>query len=98
MAPPPAQWAPSPTPEERAAELRDQERALTRAIWLSSLGAIGGCLASLVIALALMGWALHTNDPGYGSIAFFGGLVVGYAGIAVSLARFYIRGENDGWW
>ena len=45
-----------------------------------------------------MGWGLHTKDPGLGEIAVLGGLLVGYTGIVVTLARYYLRGEEAGWW
>jgi hypothetical protein len=45
-----------------------------------------------------MGWGLHTRNPGLGQISFLGGLFVAYAGIVVTLARYYLRGEETGWW
>lgn len=93
-----AEWTPLPTPEERAAQLRVEERATTRDIRRGYVQAILGCVAWLVAGLGLVGWALHTTDPAWGEIAFLSGLIVGYAGITFTLARFYLRGEEAGWW
>lgn len=93
-----ARWARVPSPEERAAELaRDEhltERDVRRALALT----IVGCFVWLLVGLALIGWALHTMDVELGEIAFLGGLIVGYAGMATTLARYYLRGERSGWW
>jgi hypothetical protein len=45
-----------------------------------------------------MAIGLHTTDPDFGQIAFLGGLIVGYAGIIVSFAQYYRRGQDQGWW
>jgi hypothetical protein len=87
-----------PTPAERAAELAEDERAVRREIRHAVVWTLGGCLCSLGVALGLMGWAVHTTDPGSGQIALLGGLIVGYGGIAISVARFYLHGERAGWW
>ena len=87
-----------PTPAERAAELAENERVTRREIRYAVGWTLWGCLVSLGIALGLMGWAVHTTDAGYGQIALLGGLIVGYGGIAISVARFYLLGERAGWW
>jgi hypothetical protein len=87
-----------PTPAERAAELAEDERVTRREVRRAFAWTLGGCLLSLGVALGLMGWGVHTNDPGYGQIALLGGLIVGYGGIATSVARFYLQGERVGWW
>ena len=46
----------------------------------------------------LMGWGLHTTDPELGAIAFLGGLLLAYVGIVVTLARYFLLGEESGWW
>ena len=51
-----------------------------------------------VAGLASIGWAIHTTDPGWARIAFLSGLVIGYTGIVVTLARYYLEGEKAGWW
>lgn len=98
--PPPskATWARIPTPEERATELAYYERLTTRDIRRAFALAVGGCCFWLAVGLVLMGWALHTTDREYGQIAFLGGLLVGYTGMVVTLAKYYLRGERSGWW
>ena len=97
-APSKATWARIPTPEERAAELEHSERLTTRDIRRAFVLAIVGCLFWLSVGLGLVGWALHTTDRDDGQIAFVGGLLVGYTGMFVTLARYYLRGERSGWW
>ncbi len=43
-----------------------------------------------------MGWGLHTNDPDLGQIAWKGGMVVGYAGILVTLIRAHSKAKERG--
>jgi hypothetical protein len=93
-----ATWTRIPTPEERAAELARYEQLTTGDIRRAFALAIASCFFWLAMGLVLMGWALHTTDREYGGIAFLGGLIVGYSGIVVTLARFYRRGERAGWW
>jgi hypothetical protein len=94
----PARWAKEPTPSERAAELAEQERLTSRDIRHAFLQTIGGCFLSLATGLSCIGYGLHTMDPAFGQIAFLGGLLVGYVGITVSLALYYLKGERSGWW
>lgn len=103
MRSPPAQpskptWARIPTLEERAAELARDERLTTGDIRRAFALAVGACFFWLAGGLALMGWAFHTTDRGYGQIAFLGGLIIGYAGMTITLARYYLKGEQSGWW
>lgn len=97
---PPAQarWARVPSPEERAAQLALDERLTGREIRRAFAITIVACVLWLLVGLGLMGWAFHTTDAGTGQIAFLGGLTVGYAGMATTLARYYLRGERSGWW
>ena len=87
-----------PTPQERASELARAEELTTRDVRRSFLLAIGGCVFWVVAGLASIGWAIHTTDPGWARIAFLSGLVIGYTGIVVTLARYYLEGEKAGWW
>ena len=87
-----------PTPDERAAALAEDERITRREVRRAFVRTLGSCLLSLGLGVGLMGWGVHTTDPGYGRIALLGGLIVGYAGIAISLARYYLKGERAGWW
>jgi hypothetical protein len=49
-----------------------------------------------VLGLALMGLGLHLNDPDLGQIAWKGGMVVGYAGILVTLIRWRTKAKDRG--
>ena len=87
-----------PTPQERATEVARAEELTTRDVRRSFLLAIGGCIFWLLVGLASIGLAIHTTDPGWGRIAFLAGLLLGYTGIVVTLARYYLKGERAGWW
>lgn len=87
-----------PTPEERAVEVARAEELTTGDVRRSFLLALGGCVFWLVVALASIGWAIHTTDPGWGRIAFLAGLITGYTGIVVTVARYYLEGQKAGWW
>jgi hypothetical protein len=91
-------WARVPSPEERAAELARDEREVRRDVRRAFIAAIAGCALWLLAGLGLMAWAFHTTDPQLGQAALLGGLIVGNAGITVTLARYYVRGERHGWW
>ena len=97
--PPRGAWrARLPSPEERAAEIERDERLVRREIHSAGLRTLGAVGLSLGLGLTLMAIGLHTTDPGFGQIAFLGGLIVGYTGIVFSFARYYLRGEDQGWW
>lgn len=87
-----------PTPEERAAQLAHEAELTTRDIRRAFLLALGGCIFWLLVGLLAIGWALHTTDAGSGRIAFFAGLLAGYTGVVVTVARYYLKGESAGWW
>ena len=92
------QWARQLSPEERAEELACDERLIRRDVRAAFIWALLGCAFSLAVGLALMGLGLHTTNVQWGGTAFIGGLIVGYTGIVVSLARYYLYGEAHGWW
>jgi hypothetical protein len=50
----------------------------------------------LKIGLYLLGWSVHTLDYLYGRIFFFGGLIIGNAGILYVLLAAYLRLEKSG--
>jgi hypothetical protein len=84
------------SPAERAAELTAAERAFRRRRrrrWARALAGVG---ASLAAGLALIGYALHTADEGWGLIAFWGGLLVGNVGGFVTLLLTYMEAEANG--
>lgn len=57
-----------------------------------ALQVVGWCFAGLFI----MAWAFHINDVQWGRILLALGMLVGYAGMIVTLARAYIRAEERG--
>lgn len=74
---------------ERSAN-RESRRALVRACL--------ECLGSCALGLVIMAFAFHTTDPVLGKVYFYGGMVVGYSGILMSLVGAYRRGEQRGDW
>lgn len=54
------------------------------------------CVAWSAAGLACMAWGLHTSDSQLGSIAWKGGMVVGYAGILITLARAHAKAKERG--
>ena len=88
----------APMPEERAAELARVERLLVRDMRRAFLLTLVACVSWLGVGLALMAWAVHTTNVANGLIAFWSGLLAGYSGIAITLARYYLKGKNEGWW
>lgn len=81
-----------------ARERLEAEREASRSYRWELLRVCVECLASALLGLACMAYALHTTDRGIGAIAWWGGLVVGYGGITIALASAYLRGERRGDW
>lgn len=90
--------APVPTPEQRAAQLHASERAAEGDRLRDMLRTLGSCAAWMLVGLFAIAWALHTEDLTWAGVAFWGGLTTGNAGILVSLALAYRRGEERGDW
>ncbi|HSQ30395.1 MAG TPA: hypothetical protein VLN49_11130 [Gemmatimonadaceae bacterium] len=84
--------------ERIARERLEAERQVSRVYRRELLRVCLECLGSSFLGVFCMGFALHTNDAGYGAIAWWGGMVVGYSGIALSLISAYIRGDRRGDW
>ena len=74
-----------------AAEL-ETERARRRAL----VRAAAWCVAWMLLGLYLLGWSMHTTDFAYGRIAFYGGVIVGNAGIIYTLLNTHRRLEKRG--
>jgi len=78
---------PKLTPEERALEIEQLEtenRAQTRRLYLR----YGAEYAVwFVVGLYLLYWSMHTTDARYATLAFWGGLGVGDAGMLWTLIR-----------
>jgi acyl-CoA thioesterase len=82
----------------RAANLEVDEQFVRRERWRALLVACASCFGGMVVGLALMAWGLHVNDVPLGRSLFFTGLLGGHAIILFVLARFYVVGEQRGWW
>lgn len=54
------------------------------------------CVAWSCVGLVCMAWGLHTTDHEMGDIAWRGGMILGYAGIAFTLARAYTKARERG--
>ena len=87
-----------PTNAERAAELARFERLAEADQLRALLRSLAECFAWCLIGLFFIAWAVHTPDPGWGRIAFFGGLVIGNAGMLFSLCTAALRAEERGDW
>ncbi|MGQ0647470.1 MAG: hypothetical protein ACT4P7_07845 [Gemmatimonadaceae bacterium] len=86
-----------PTPEERGESLRVQEVELRRERRWIFVRAILFCLLCSAAGLTCIAWAVHTTDQQLGLILFWGGLLIGNAGILVSVARALSRAATEGW-
>ncbi|HUQ82120.1 MAG TPA: hypothetical protein VM076_13300 [Gemmatimonadaceae bacterium] len=74
--------------EEHRLANRDTAKATARAVAM--------CVAWSCAGLVCMGWGLHTTDPELGQIAWKGGMIVGYAGILFTLARWHLKAKDRG--
>jgi len=54
------------------------------------------CVVWSCVGLVCMGWGLHTTDKELGQIAWKGGMIVGYAGILVTVARAHLKSRDRG--
>lgn len=86
-----------PTPAERAANLAALEKTVRREIRWAYARAVFLCIVSAAIALGATAWSVHTTDEASGQIAFWGGLLVGNAGIMWTLFATYARAVKEGW-
>jgi hypothetical protein len=78
----------------RAVEHRAAERDKARSLFFTGVM----CLVWCVLGLVSFGLALHTSDAWLGEVFRWTAYVVTYGGIAVTLARAYLRGERRGDW
>lgn len=84
------------SPEERAAQLVEDERGfrrrrLVRALW-RTLGFFGSCAAGL----AFIALSFRTSDRGWGEIWMLTGVLVGNVGIMLTLFLAWRRAARDG--
>jgi hypothetical protein len=84
--------------EEMAVRRREEseraDRDRSRDLVLSGLR----CLAWSLAGVASILWSAHTTDPVAGRVAFWGGVLIGNAGITYTLLQAYRRGETRGDW
>lgn len=95
---PPAQlWRrPKLTLEARALEIEELEKAIktqTRSLYLRYGSEYG---IWLVVGLYLLFWSFHTTDTRYASLAFWGGIGIGDAGMLWTLIRARHDAEKRG--
>lgn len=82
--------------EERRRELAELERDVSHRVRRLYMQTIGGCMFCCALGLLLAGWSMHTNDPGWGAIALWSGLLVGDGGVLVLLIRHFRRSDELG--
>lgn len=79
---------------ERLAAERDARRETRRDFLRASLQCVGFC----TLGLCVMFFAFYVDDLQVGRAFMWGGMVVGYSGIAYTLLSAYRRGEARGDW
>jgi hypothetical protein len=79
---------------EREEAERESRRIALRDLLRASLQCAGFC----VLGLAIMFFAFHVNELLLGRVFFWGGLVVGYAGMSYTILSAYRRGIQRGDW
>jgi hypothetical protein len=72
------------------------ERAAERAVRGALIRAGLLCIAWMLVGLYFLAWSMHTTNEHYGRVAFYGGLIVGNAGILYTLLNTYRRLEKRG--
>ncbi len=82
----------------RAADLEADEVVIRREHRRALLVASAACLGGMCVGLAVMAVGLHVNDRELGQSLVYSGLLGGHAIVLFVLARFYIVGEQRGWW
>lgn len=89
---------PRERPDEEAVRRRAESRAADRDRWLDLLRTGTLCLMWSAIGILAILWSAHTTSVSWGRIAFFGGVLVGNAGIIFTLLAAWRRGEQRGDW
>ncbi|HJQ21994.1 MAG TPA: hypothetical protein VJ867_16740 [Gemmatimonadaceae bacterium] len=79
---------------ERQLAEREAQSVTRRALLRASLEIVVSCLAGLCI----MFFAWHVDDPVLGKAFLWGGMAVGYAGMAFAILSAYRRGVERGDW
>ena len=89
---------PIPTRDERAEQLCKSERTAEWDRVRDLLITVVGCFAWLAVGLFLLGSAFHSTSQTWAPIMFWAGLVAGNAGILVTVALAFQRGQERGDW
>ena len=79
---------------ERKAAERESRSILRGDLLRASLQCVGFC----ALGMSIMFWAFWVNDVLLGRAFLYGGMAVGYAGIAYAILSAYRRGEKRGDW
>ena len=77
---------------ERLAAEREVERAARRRF----VRALVEVAAASLLGAFIMSFAFAVHDPETGAILLWGGMLVGYSGMAFALLSAYYRAERDG--
>ena len=89
-----------PLPREIREEMErrrvDEHRLASRDAFRANVRAGLMCVAWSCAGLVVMGWGLHTTDAELGEIAWRGGMILGYAGILVTVVRWYRKARQRG--
>jgi hypothetical protein len=82
--------------EEMELKRADEHRRASRDTFWAHVRTALTCVGWSCAGLVVMGWGLHTTDRELGEIAWRGGMIVGYAGILVTLVRAYAKARERG--
>ena len=89
-----------PLPREMREEMERQraaehEQASRDAFWANIRTGLM-CLGWSAAGLVVMGLGLHTTDEELGQVFWRGGMVLGYAGILLTMVRWYLKRQDRG--
>ena len=79
---------------ERLVAEREATRYARRELFFTALQ----CVAFCALGLVIMFFAFYVTDLQIGRALLWGGMAVGYAGMAWTLLAAYVRGEKRGDW
>jgi hypothetical protein len=82
--------------EELELKRTEEHRLAQRDAFWANVRTALTCVGWCVAGLACMGWGLHTTDKDLGEVAWKGGMVLGYAGILLTVVRWYARAKERG--
>jgi hypothetical protein len=82
--------------EELERKRREEHQQAERDAFRANVRTALMCVGWSGAGLAVMGFGLHTSDPEIGGIAWKGGMIVGYAGIVFTLARWHTKAKERG--